>query len=319
MDPVTTRLAAEVSERWQALDPLLPPAGPLPPGCGAALGIPGGDGLAAVASCGHWEGEPDALDLAWGAARRFELAVHIAGPDVPAGLAELLSQWRDHLSAVPAAHDGDSAAVVTWPSRDVQGAATLLRRGFIPLAVIAARSTPVESAGNAGLDGVRIRRAGPDDLDAATRLGLEVIRFDAHFGGVAERSSTPAALRRELRGLLARPQPWVWLAERGGGGDRTAIGMLAAETPDQAGWIAPLSGPAPAAYLLLMGVERGSRGGGVGAALAAHLHRQVQDAAVAVTLLHYALLNPLSMPFWSQQGYRPLWTSWEARPAAAIR
>jgi len=28
--------------------------------------------------------------------------------------------------------------------------------------------------------------------------------------------------------------------------------------------------------------------------------------------LHYSLLNPLSVPFWSQQGYRPLWTSWQA-------
>jgi hypothetical protein len=30
-------------------------------------------------------------------------------------------------------------------------------------------------------------------------------------------------------------------------------------------------------------------------------------------------MNPLSAPFWSQQGYRPLWTTWEARPASAIR
>jgi len=27
---------------------------------------------------------------------------------------------------------------------------------------------------------------------------------------------------------------------------------------------------------------------------------------------------PMS-PFWSQQGYRPLWHSWEARPARSIR
>jgi hypothetical protein len=40
---------------------------------------------------------------------------------------------------------------------------------------------------------------------------------------------------------------------------------------------------------------------------------------VAVTLLHYEQTNPLSVPFWSQQGYRPLWTSWAARPARTIR
>jgi hypothetical protein len=36
-------------------------------------------------------------------------------------------------------------------------------------------------------------------------------------------------------------------------------------------------------------------------------------------LLHYEQTNPLSAPFWSRQGYRPLWTSWESRPACAVR
>jgi hypothetical protein len=57
----------------------------------------------------------------------------------------------------------------------------------------------------------------------------------------------------------------------------------------------------------------------VGAELAAHYHREADAAGIGVTLLHYALLNPLSAPFWSRQGYRPLWTVWEASPAAAIR
>jgi hypothetical protein len=35
--------------------------------------------------------------------------------------------------------------------------------------------------------------------------------------------------------------------------------------------------------------------------------------------VHYEQMNPLSAPFWSQQGYRPLWTEWAARPAAALR
>ena len=40
---------------------------------------------------------------------------------------------------------------------------------------------------------------------------------------------------------------------------------------------------------------------------------------VAVTLLHYAQVNPVSVPFWSRMGYRPLWTAWDIRPAAALR
>ncbi len=40
---------------------------------------------------------------------------------------------------------------------------------------------------------------------------------------------------------------------------------------------------------------------------------------VQTTLLHYALMNPLSGPFWNRMGYRPLWTGWEVRPAASLR
>jgi hypothetical protein len=38
-----------------------------------------------------------------------------------------------------------------------------------------------------------------------------------------------------------------------------------------------------------------------------------------LTLLHYSQMNPLSAPFWHRMGYRPLWTTWEARPAASLR
>jgi predicted acetyltransferase len=71
----------------------------------------------------------------------------------------------------------------------------------------------------------------------------------------------------------------------------------------------------PAAYLMFMFVLPGERASGVGAALAAQLHRDVYAAGLPVTLLHYEQSNPLSVPFWSQQGYRPLWTTWAATPA----
>ena len=73
---------------------------------------------------------------------------------------------------------------------------------------------------------------------------------------------------------------------------------------------------APVAYLELMEVRPGQRGQGVAAALVARLHRTADESGVAVTLLHHEQVNPVSGPFWNQQGYRPLWTSWEARPAA---
>jgi GNAT superfamily N-acetyltransferase len=240
----------------------------------------------------------------------------------------LLSLWRDHLASVPGTASPDTAAVVTWPCRDVGGIAALVRHGLAPFGVVAARTTGrrsdpngpaegVEGASAAGAErrGLRIRRATPADIDTVVGLGMEVIRFDAHFAAAIDRPSTVAALRREVSGLLAGPGCWTWLAERGD----NVMGMVAAQRPESAGWIAPMVSRAPAAYLMFGYVRPTERGNGIGAALVAPLHRELADAGVPVTLLHYEQTNPLSVPFWSQQGYRPLWTSWETRPADTLR
>jgi ribosomal protein S18 acetylase RimI-like enzyme len=306
----------QVAWRWRAADPLLPRPAPLSGGCGARLAVAGPDGApAAAGTCVHWTGEPGSLDLAWGAARRFQLTARAVGPSIPAALTALLAQWRDHLAGLPEAADEDTAAVIIWPSRDIDGAAALIAAGFVPLTVIAARPAPAAVPAPAVPPGVTIRRAGPADLDAITELGLGVIRYDSHFGGMTDRAGIPQALRRALAELLIAPRPWVWLAERAG----QPAGMLAAETPGTTGWISAMTRPDPVAYLMLLGVPAAERGRGVGTALTGHLHRELQAAGVAVTLLHYAQVNPLSPPFWSRQGYRPLWTCWETRPARSVR
>jgi GNAT superfamily N-acetyltransferase len=320
MPPVAPDSASAVGEqaakRLAALDPLVP-APAVPSGCGAELAAAGPDGSAtALGTCEHWAGEPGSLELTWGAARRFQLTPQIAGPDVPAALDELLTRWRDHLACVPEAAGPDTAAVITWPARDVAGVLTLLGHGLAPRAVIAARAAGRRAAAGVPVEpGVQVRQAGPADLDEVVRLGLETIRYDANFGTVIERPGTPAALRREVAQVLAAPDPWVWLAERDG--DR--FGLLYAERPEFAGWIAPMVRAAPVAYLELMDVLPGERGRGIAAALVAELHRAADKSGVEVTLLHYEQVNPLSGPFWHQQGYRPLWTSWEARPASTLR
>jgi len=68
-------------------------------------------------------------------------------------------------------------------------------------------------------------------------------------------------------------------------------------------------------YIPVLIVRPGERSQGTGAALVAELHRQLGAAGIAVALLHYEQTNPLAAPFWGQQRYRPLWTSWEAGPA----
>jgi GNAT superfamily N-acetyltransferase len=325
------RVRAEVLTRWKSADPLLPDPS-APPGCGTSFVAGPQRRPTAIGTCEHWTGRPGSLDLTWGASRRFRLSALTVGPDIAGSLDTLLSQWRDHLAGIPAAARDDTAAIVSWPSRDVEGVATLLNRGFTPLTVLAARPAsrrgaqgaaerttgdrapgkPGETAEGAG---VRIRRAGPADAAAVAGLSLEIVRFDAHFGCVVERPGTDGALRRYASTLLARPQPWAWLAER----DGTPVGMVTAERPAEAAWISHMAGLAPAAYLGQMFVTPGERGHGVANALVARLHEEIDAADVAVTLLHYEQVNPLSGPFWSRNGYRPLWISWEARPALGLR
>lgn len=314
-------VSAEAARRLRAIDSLLPAPGVSPPGCGACFQAEGPSGLSAIGTCLHWEGDPGSLEPTWGAERRFMLDVRVAGPGVGAALDEVLSQWRRHLADVPQTNGDDTAAVVTWPSRDVEGLKALVRHKFNPFGVVAVRLTarphgpgPTRRGAlddRARTSGIRIRRATPDDIDAAVGLGLEVVRFDAHCGNVTERPSTAGALRRELLGMLDGPEPWAWLAER----DGEAVGLLAAQRPEAAGWITPMVRLTPAAYLMFMAVLDTERGNGIGEEMVARFHHDIVRAGVPVTLLHHEQTNPLSAPFWAKQGYRPLWTSWEARPA----
>ena len=315
-----TQLAAAtrpaVAERWRAIDPLLPEPGEATTSCGADLAVTSADGhVAASGLCRHVHLKPGSLELAWGAAHQFALTPYVAGPDVGESLGRLLKRWRAHLVRQQGAADEDSEAMVRWPSRDVEGVRALLEHGLRPLTVIAARSpgrADARASAGPGPASLRIRAAEPGDLDALERLGMAMMRYDAHFGSVTVRPDTASRLRESAARALDAPRPWIWLAER----DGEAVGMVQAEPPEAAGWIAPLVRAQPAAYLGEMSVLPGARGTGVGTALVRHLHRELDAAGAAVTLLHHAQLNPLSAPFWSRMGYRPLWTSWEIRPAS---
>ncbi len=307
--------------RLRDLDPLLPALADLPAGCGATLAAHDAAGrLAATGTCEHSVGEPESIALLWGATRQFRLTPRLARHAGPAALDLLLDRWRDHLRAIEHVDDADSAAVITWPSRDIDGILVLLDHGLAPSAVIAARRTDVPGRNDATATpvapkGVVVRRAGPADLDAVTSLGVGLVLYDSHFGAVIDRPHAEPALRQAAAELLAKPEPWVWLAER----DGTGVGLLAAEPPDVAQWLVPLTRLSPVAYLQQGFVLPGERGTGIGALLTTEFHAQARRSGVSLTMLHYSQVNPLSAPFWSQQGYRPLWTAWQARPAQSLR
>jgi GNAT superfamily N-acetyltransferase len=306
-----------VGRRWQAIDPLLPDPATLPNGCGAPLVVNGDNGrLVGLGICVHQHIPSESLSQTWGAAERFTLVPRLAGQDVLAPADLLLAQWRDHLSRIGATRGPDTSASIVWPSQDITGIRALLRHGLQPLTVIAARVLPNgPPPAPRGAHGVTIRAAGPADEEQVIDLELRLIRYDMHFGGPVWRAATSRLVCEEIRGSLARQAPWTWLAERAG----RAVGLLVAQPPQAAGWIAGMTSVAPAAYLQTMFVYEQERGTGIGAALVRHLHAQLDAAGVAVTLLHHSQVNPLSAPFWYRMGYRPLWTSWEARPVSALR
>jgi GNAT superfamily N-acetyltransferase len=310
-----------IGERWARLDPLLPEPGPVTLGCGETFRTPGGDGFAV---CRHLVTPATSLDQTWVAATEYLLTPRLAGPDVNAGLDRLLGQWHEHVSALPGAGDEDTAVGLRWPSRDAAGVRALQRHGLIPMSVIAARPAKRgpggpsgASASGSGAPGVTVRPAGAADLNAAAGFQLDVIRYDEQFGIGRVRPATEALVRQDLVTVLNRQPSWIWLAEDER--QRTPVGLLELQSPERAKWIAPAAALAPVAYLASMFVQPGERGAGVGAALVSHAHAAADGSGAALTLLHYALVNPLSGPFWSRMGYRPLWTMWKANPAALFR
>lgn len=241
----------------------------------------------------------DALNASWGALRTHSLTWH---PD-----ADLDAQVRDW--PLTGAGDHETAALVTVPSRAVAAAEVLVRHGFAPLLV-----TAVRRAGRGGPPGaadVRIRRVEAADVDVAVSVNVQTVRYDGWFGMVNERPSTADRLREHIEARLTWDEPGLWLAER----DGTPLGVLYYDMPPHSDWIAGRTSASPVVYLGLLGVREAARGSGVGSALVAHTHRLLDEAGIAATLLHHALPNPRSTPFWYSHGYRPLWTTWQRRPA----
>jgi GNAT superfamily N-acetyltransferase len=308
-----------VAQRWQSLDPLLPRPSDLPEGCTPPLLALGDNSRpSGLGVCRHQHVAADTLAQTWGAATKFVLTMRLRGPDVAAAADDLLTQWRDHLTSQPEARKDDTAAIVNWPSRDVTGVPALLRHGLQPLTVIAVRpkARPAGRSSPAStLTGAVIRPAGPDDLDAVTELEVGVVQYDANFGGSIPRPATEALVRAETQAALAKRPGWTWLAER----DGQPVALTVVEPPAAATWIAGMTRTGATAYLQTMFVRPDERSGGIGAALVRHVHGELDARGIDLTLLHYSQVNPLSAPFWHRMGYRPLWSTWEARPAATLR
>lgn len=309
-------LVRSVARRWAEVDPLLPP--PVNPGLTANPMLRVSDSAGLTVACGamrySWY-QPGEMGRTWGVADQNWMTPLAAGPDPESALDELLTLWRDQLEYAPTGTGSESAALLTWPARDVVGLPPLRRHGLQPQTVLAVR------VGGRGVPpalpprDITVRLADTEDLAAVVGLVMEEHRYEEYFGGVFIQPETAEQTRRvAARALTERPS-WIWLAEQRG----RPVGLLWVLPPHRARWAAPQVNATPAAYVGYCVVAEEGRGKGVGTSLVSQAHHAMDAHGIRATLLHYATQNPLSGPFWHRMGYRPLWTTWEVRPALALR
>jgi GNAT superfamily N-acetyltransferase len=293
--------------RLAQLDRDLPNQYPLPPGDPIMTCLPDGAAVAGIIT--HTVNPPGSLRRLWSASETWELAPLI-GDRPHLGMDALLRQWREQLDT----SEPDSACMVTWPSRDAHATRALLDHGFVPLSCLAVRPPAPPEPPRPG-ETVRVRQAGPKDLDAVVRLMLTELEYAALVGASLVRPDAAELKRTTAAARLHSDDP-VWLAER----DGVAIGLA------ECGWIGsghPYCGSrlhaGPWGYVNCVSVQADARGTGVGGQLIYSAHQEFAQAEVLGSFLHYNPANALSSVFWHRHGYRPLWTIWEVRPAGALR
>ncbi|MEV0067428.1 MULTISPECIES: GNAT family N-acetyltransferase [unclassified Amycolatopsis] len=303
----------EPAARFAALDPLLPPPAPsISDAAGERVGAVTGAGARVSGVVQRHRHGPGDTPLLWSAAQVWQL---FPDPDTAGteGFDLLLGELRSLVDTEPA--EADSACVVNWPSRDAEAIRAFLDHGLAPMSALAVRTDPPPAAPDAaGTDGIAVRPAGPADFDTVLRLCAAT--FD-YTGLVAHRrrDQTAELLAPALRRAL--DEPATWLAEAGG--RPVALAQCAWVDSAPGTEAAELLPPGLWAYVNNVVTAPGHRGGGIGRVLMDRVHRELLRSGTVGAYLYYNPMNPLSSVFWHRQGYRPLWTSWEAHPATALR
>lgn len=286
--------------------------------------LPRGEPLMARTSHGivaglltHTTVSPESPQSLWSALETHEL-FPLLGEYPQAGMDALLRAWRARLVEQNVSST-DSACVVTWPSRDVHATRVLLDHGFVPLSCLAIRPSLSNLERHPPPEHVSLRKARPSDLDDVVALSLAELEYASFVGASTLRPAAweikRTALRERLRFATAAADAPVWLAERGG--ETVALA--------ESGWVdvTAHSGhriqPGRWGYVNCVAVRESRRGSGVGSSLMDAVHADIIAGGARGSFLYYNQANPLSSVFWPRQGYRPLWTIWEVRPATALR
>jgi ribosomal protein S18 acetylase RimI-like enzyme len=294
------RESLEHATRLRLVDPLLPTDHDLPEP------RPGDRELTAPGGTARYRRERHAAeDVAalWGARDQHHLFARLDSWDLGAALNDLMFDWFDAIDRTRPEHD--SEALLTWPSRDVEVASAIIGHGMKPRTTLAVR--PAGRPVPRGATEVTVRQLREEDVARAVELRMAAQRWDARFGSCVVRPGADGYFTSVYRQRLADRPGWSWVAEDAAGEVR---GVLLADPPEHSAWMEPYTSAAAPGYLGLLVVDAEHRGRGIGAALVDAAQAALEQAGADVTLLHYASLNPLSVPFWHRCGYRPLWTTW---------
>lgn len=203
----------------------------------------------------------------------------------------------------------DSAFCVLWPSRDRAAGAALVAGGLVPASVLAVREGDGDTTAGPSVDGAAVRSARETDVGDITDLWLEELHYSALVGPTVVREGTPALLTGEVHRSLRAGDP-LWVAES----DGVVAGTALCRRPE------PVPRRLPGLWALVgtVSVLPALRGTGIGRALLSTVHEALGSRHGARgTYVFYSPHNALSSVFWHRQGYRPLWTRWEVRPATA--
>jgi GNAT superfamily N-acetyltransferase len=188
----------------------------------------------------------------------------------------------------------------------------------VPLSVLAVRTGDADA--KAPECGAAVRRARPADLDGVVALAMAEMRYSARVGGTVLRPDAEAMKRTALRYRLTNEADPVWLAEsRGSVTGLAECTVVDVPTPRPFGGARYPVRPGRWGYVNCLSVPDSARHRGVGRSLMARAHGELSRLGTRGSYLYFNPANPLSSVFWPRQGYRPLWTVWEVRPARALR
>lgn len=226
-----------------------------------------------------------------------EIALYVGEDVEPVRLASVVSEFLPFAASLA---DRPTSAEVVAASRDVERGRVLRAVGLAPSSVLAVadlrRAGPPAGPGT----NIVVRDAQPADAADVARLWHAEIEYEGRVGTLRDSAAIRAAVADAVPAQIDGTGT-VLVAERGG----AVVGVMMADSVETSEWVGTRLAEAPLRYLAMASTESSARGSGVGSALVGTLHERHRASGVRLSALHYNPYNPLSVPFWSQWGYRP--------------